>query len=256
MREVDLSHDLNARHREVLRAMGHISKTIGVDDWCLVGGLMVLVASRAAGGRIRRAEGTKDGDILVDVCARPNALEQVVHILTTFGFKMDPPFPGQENARCTFSGYNGQIDVLCPNDAPEGSLETSGGAVSLAIPGGRRALEVAEPIRITYDDASLDIELRVPMIPWAIVVKAANVVHPATSTQDRHIQDVVGMLEIVASSPPESNPLTTADRTLLDQLRLRLSDDADPAWQGMSTQDVTNARAGLRLLQLDHENPG
>jgi hypothetical protein len=96
MREVDLSHDLNARHREVLRAMGHISKTIGVDDWCLVGGLMVLVASRAAGGRIRRAEGTKDGDILVDVCARPNALEQVVHILTTFGFKMDPPFPGQE----------------------------------------------------------------------------------------------------------------------------------------------------------------
>ena len=253
MLEVDLRADLLPRHREVLRALGHLSTRVETDTWCLVGGLMVVVATRAAAGRIRRAEGTKDGDILVDVCAQPNALNQVAHVLTSFGFEQEAPFPGAAFARCTFSGYSGQIDVLCPDDAPDDLLETSNGVVSLAIPGGRRALEVSERVRITYDDESPDAELRVPLLPWAIVVKAAAAIDPKTSAQERHIQDVAGMLAVVASHPLEHNPLAEADRSLLGQLSQRLDDDSDVAWEGMPGDGVLNARAGYRLLHRSED---
>ena len=38
-----------------------------IDRWCLVGGMVVLIATGDAGRSVARAEKTKDADVLVDV---------------------------------------------------------------------------------------------------------------------------------------------------------------------------------------------
>jgi hypothetical protein len=44
LREADLTQSLLPRHHNVLRAMGVISTRLSTDNWCLVGGMMVLIA--------------------------------------------------------------------------------------------------------------------------------------------------------------------------------------------------------------------
>src|ERR1035437_7842595 len=78
--------------RQPLRALGVISTHLGTDTWCLVGGMMVLIASRFTGQSVDRVEQTKDADILVDICTRPDILVKVVSELRAFGFTQMEPF--------------------------------------------------------------------------------------------------------------------------------------------------------------------
>jgi len=212
--------------------------------------MMVLVASRSAGQRVKRAEQTKDADILVDLCANPQVLAKVVHELRQFGFDAIEDFGGKEVARCTFVGIGGQgqIDVLCPEDATSEELDSAPGVRSLAIPGGRRALQLSELVRIRYDDDAADVEIRVPLLPGAIAVKAAAAVAPATVGQPRHIQDVADMLAILEEPMEARDVLCGADLTLLSDLAGRFDDDGDIAWQGLAQDDRMRARAALNIL--------
>jgi hypothetical protein len=71
MNEVDLRSYLLPKHRSVFSALQNLGVSIGHDGWCLVGGLMVLVVGAAG----RRSEGTKDGDVVVDIAADPRMVE-------------------------------------------------------------------------------------------------------------------------------------------------------------------------------------
>lgn len=229
-----------------MRALARVTAVIGSDAWCLVGGMMVLVAARAAGGRLPRAEQTKDGDVLVDVHMDAKALGRVVAALEDFGFTPAPPFRNSDT-RCTFTSAFGQIDVLCPDDATEEMLKARG-ATSLAIPGGRRALELSEPVTLIYDDPN-HVDLQVPLLPSAILVKAAAVLFPPTAGQARHIQDVAGMLSVLGAHPQDpAATLSEADFALLAQLSERLTNPEDDAWNGMANADREDALAAYRLL--------
>jgi hypothetical protein len=244
--EIDVTEDLLPRHRPVLRALAHVSARVDPDKWCLVGGLMVMVATREAGSRIQRAEQTKDADLLVDVCTHRGVMDKVVSELSQFGFAPDPAFASTDAARCTLSSSNSQIDVLCPDDATEDLLKSTG-LTSIPIPGGRRALELAELVTITYDQDQQDVRLRVPLLAGAIVVKTAAALYPKLASQHRHIQDIAGMLAVLASTDRQY-AITEDDRHLLDGLAPRLEDNADMAWYGMNDANIANARAGYQLL--------
>jgi len=87
MREIDLRADLLPRHHEALRALSLLSGQAPADQWCVVGGLMVLIAARSIGRPIPRAEQTKDADVLVDVCTDPTSLSRVVGALRSLGYE-------------------------------------------------------------------------------------------------------------------------------------------------------------------------
>jgi hypothetical protein len=249
MREVDVSSDLRPRHRETLRALGLLAGTVPIEDWCLVGGMMVLVAARAAGHRLPRAEQTKDGDVVVDVCTRPQALRRVATALRNFGYDIPPDAWDDEHvARCTFVGVYAQIDVLCPDDAGEEDLDTDDGVQSLAIPGGRRALELAEPVRIYYDEEAPDVEVRVPLLPGAMVVKAHAAVDGRTADQRRHIEDVAALLSIVDDPSALRQRLTDDDVRTIVALAPRLADDGDVGWTGMDTATRLRGQAAARII--------
>lgn len=77
MNEVDLRSYLLPKHRSVFSALRNLGVSIGFDGWCLVGGLTVLVVGAAHGSAGRRSEGTKDGDVVVDIAAEHRMLEAV-----------------------------------------------------------------------------------------------------------------------------------------------------------------------------------
>lgn len=249
MREVDLSADLRPRHRDTLRALGLLAGTVPIDQWCLVGGLMVLVAARAAGAQLPRAEQTKDGDIVVDVCARPEAIGRVATTLRNFGYRIPTEAWDDENiARCTFVGGQAQIDVLCPDDAPDEALEAAAGVRSLAIPGGRRALELAESVRLYYDEDAFDVEVRTPLLAGATVVKAHAAVDPRTAAQDRHIQDVAALLSITEDPAEFRKGLSETDVQVVSALVPRLADDSDVAWSNLDAPTRLRAQAAARIV--------
>lgn len=248
MIEVDLSRDLMPRHRDALRALGLLARKVPIDEWCLVGGMMVLVAARASGARLPRAEQTKDGDVVVDVLARPDAIAHVASELQGLGYELPAGVRDRADiGRCTFITGRSQIDVLCPDDARPDQLDTDSGIRSIAIPGGRRALELAEPVRIYYDDDAHDVEIRSPLIVGALVVKALAALDARTVEQHRHIQDVAALLSIV-DDPIVLRSALGADRTTIAALVPRLTAGDDVAWDGLGPSARRQALATLRFL--------
>lgn len=249
MLDVDLTADLLERQRDVLRALQLLSIQLPSDRWCVVGGMMVLVAARAHGRRLPRAEQTKDADVLIDVCLHPEALTKAADVLTALGY--EPPRPAWYDdtvARCTFVSGTVQIDLLAPEDSSVEDLATKNGVISLGIPGGRRALETAQPVRITYDLAKRDVEIRVPLLPGALTVKSAAALDPRTERESRHLQDVAALLSIIEDPHAVRSAMSDSDLDLLARLQDRLNDDGGPAWQAMTTESRWEGQAALRLL--------
>jgi len=212
---------------------------------------MVLIACRLTGRTVDRAEQTKDADMLVDICSSPSILNKVVNELRSYGFQPMESF-GREFARCTFTNSDGQgqIDVLCPEDATEDELKSLNGVQSLAIPGGRRALQIAEEVLITYDIEAPDVRIRVPLLPGAIVVKAAAAVDQRTANQPRHVQDLVDMLSVLEDPVGARQQLNDADLKVLSSLVSRLEDNGDVAWERLGERARLEARAAFDLLIL------
>ncbi|MEK7411655.1 MAG: hypothetical protein AAB327_09810, partial [Actinomycetota bacterium] len=173
--EIDIRNELLPRHGSVIEALYRLSKQVSVEKWVLVGGLMVLVLGREHDGRSPRAEGTKDGDVLVDIVTDSSVLDTVAQVLLGQGFNLatDLGSNNQDLGRCTFVFGRAQIDVLCPDDADTNTLDTENGLRSLAIPGGRRALQTARHVELYFSDDFANVRLRVPSLAGAIVTKGA-----------------------------------------------------------------------------------
>lgn len=245
--EADLGDSVLPQHQQVLRGLGSLAAIVDPDKWCVVGGLMVLIAGRAAGSRNDRTEQTKDGDIVVDLVDDEEALAKVFKALSDSQFTVPPEaFDGKGMAKCTVISGGALIDLLGPEDSPEGSLVVGKDIQSIAIPGGRRALEVAEMVTVTWGDEGIA-EFRVPLLFGAIAVKAHACLFPRTQDQERHIQDVAFLLSAVHDPRDLSNGLS-ADANLVRQLAERLADDGDAAWRYLSDEERRRAQSALDLL--------
>lgn len=226
-REIDLSSDvLLAGHNGALDTLRSISRMIPQSDWCVIGGLMTyLVLREHSVGLTSRASQTKDADVVVEVAARSG--KAVVHGLVTMGFKQLERFFDQTEGQARYHMGTTLIDVLAPDDANEADLLLSEDTVTLAAPGGRRALEVATPVTILYRSDGLA-EFRVPTIGHAVVIKAAAVLDQRTAEQGRHLNDVVEMLGALDDPTIWGAAMTEYDRDLLQRISPQVEASGDP----------------------------
>jgi len=248
--EIDIQELISPSHHESLWAMAQLGTRINPDSWCLVGGLMVVVALAEQGKAPIRSAQTKDADLLVDICTSPKTLTDVVDFLENSGFSLAEKHYGDVFARCTFVGLGqkSQIDVLCPDDSPKELLNLRSDFESIAIPGGRRAMEVAQLVTIKYREDAHDLRIRVPLIAGALVVKTAAVFDERTKDQKRHLEDVVELL-IGLDNPDEHRPsLSSADQNLLGKLATLIDNDGLDAWEGVSSALRNQARSALEIL--------
>lgn len=142
----------------------------------------------------------------------------------TYGFDFPrDDWPDRDGfARCTMVAHSAQVDLLCPDDADERHL-VAGGARSLAIPGGRPALEVAEPVTVLLGDDCAPVDVRVPTLYGALAVKAATATDPRTRDRTRHLEDVAFLLSIVPDPRRLRAELAGGDLALLRALAPRAS---------------------------------
>ncbi len=248
MREVDISVGLLPQHQGVMRCLHLLSKTIETENWCLVGGLMVLVAARSAGRTSSRAEGTKDGDVVVDVVSEPTLLTAVTNTLLSLGYRQpEDHHRGEDFARCTFVSGLSQLDVLAPDDTPTDRLDTENGLRSLAIPGGRRALRAAVMTRIYYSDEGLA-EIRVPTLSGAICVKAAAALDRRTERYAHHSQDVAYLLSCIRDPFAMRSELDDEDQELLVELSDKVMAASTVPWRQLERDVARTGRAALQIL--------
>lgn len=246
---VDIRDDLLARHTKALDTLRELSHRHGPGRWVLVGGLMVLLIGREYGARAPRAEATKDADILIDIVAKPGLLGEVTSFLSSAGYTLQDGLGTDERAaRCSFEFGKAQIDVLCPDDTPADALEVPDSNVaSIAIPGGRRALETARQISLRYT-ADADADVFVPTLAGALVVKAASAVDPRTAGGVRHIQDVAFLLTIGADPDETLRGLNERDLALLRQIDRDVADSRSPMWDQLDEEQRQRAQAMYEIL--------
>lgn len=246
---IDIREELLDRHAGAIKGLYRLSKQVPIEKWALVGGLMVLVIAYEYDTRSWRASQTKDADIVVDVVADRSVLTMATQTLEAQGFSLDESVgSGDGVTRCTFSSYKSQIDVLCPSDATSDMLDTNDGLRSVAIPGGRRALQSARTVRLYIAEDYLDVVLRVPSVGGAIMTKVAAAVDSRTSDGERHIQDVAFLLSLSFNLRAVVGELQPGDRQHLHAVRDQLEDRTHIAWEGCADPDRDRALVAYHTL--------
>lgn len=248
--EIDISNELLPRHHAALATMAQLGTKYGPGRWAIVGGMMVMILGREHLARSPRAEGTKDADIVVDLVTNPGLLGDVVHFLTSMGYELqDAPGEAGKAARCSFVFHSAHIDVLCPNDTPESQLVVpQQGVASIAIPGGRRALETARPVSLYFSDDHANAEVFVPTLAGAIMVKAAAATDVRTASSQRHLQDVAFLLTVPADPEETQGALTPDDVELLRRIEGSIADGRSPMWVALDGGQRQRAMATFAFL--------
>jgi hypothetical protein len=137
--------------------------------------------------------------------------------------------------------------VLCPDDAPDASLDAVEGVRSLAIPGGRRALDTGRDVAVLYDDECFEACLRLPTFAGGLAVKIAALLDERTSDQVRHHADVAFLLTLI--DPAVDGPLLSdADVAALRAVSPLFDSVGAVAWRDVERGDVNNGIAALRFL--------
>lgn len=189
--------------------------------WVLVGGQMTALQLAEHGSSAYRP--TDDGDMVVGVWTRRDALRSTTSYLTSNGFA----------ERSTSDGYGYRfvrgkttIDVMIPEglDRQRRYPTTGSGRPGLQADGGNQALTRAERLPIRIDGRSGHV--RRPSLLGSLVAKARAWVVDRRDPE-RHAQDLIALAEVALRDP----------RAVISQAR---------------PDDRRAVRAALRHLPLDH----
>jgi len=248
--ELNITSELLPRHVEVLGTIAQLGIRHGPGRWVIVGGMMVMILGREHGARAPRAESTKDADILVDIVTKPGLLDDVANFLTSAGYQLQEGMGDEAKAaRCTFVYHSAQIDLLCPDDTPDDQLVVSERNIaSIAIPGGRRAIETAREVSLYYSEDGPNADVFVPTLAGAIAVKSAAAVDPRTAASPRHLQDVGFLLTIQAEPDETKAEFTELDIDLLRQIKSPVEDSRSTMWLQLDSEQRQVAQATYEFL--------
>lgn len=152
---------------------------------------------------------TDDGDVVVGVWTRRDALTATSRFLRSCGFAEDKTSDGY--------GYRYRrdedtvIDVLLPEglERQHAFPRTTSGRPGFSMEGGRQALARAERVPIIIDDATG--QVRRPNLLGSLVVKAHAYVTDSRDV-DRHAEDLVDSRTDRAQRPPRSPPTRASRR--------------------------------------------
>ena len=171
--------------------------------WVLVGGQMTALHLIEHGITVHRP--TDDGDIVVGVWTRRDALRTTTFYLANNGFTESRTHDG-----CGYRFVRGKttIDVMIPDgfDRQQRYLKTDSGRPGLQADGGNQALTRAERVPINLDGRVGHV--RRPTLLGSLVTKAHAAIidrrHP-----ERHTQDLIALSELGLLDP----------RTVISQAR-------------------------------------
>lgn len=211
--------------------------------WCLIGGMMVALHALEHGKTEVRP--TADGDVLADIQAEPDALQQITSFLEARELE---PKPGPENLLHRFRRPTGQgdiiVDLLAPdNVGKRANLTTHPPGHTVQVPGGRQALQRSQPIRVCVGERTGWI--RRPNLIGAILVKAAALNVPGDT--DGHYQDLALLLALVPDPIAARSELTRRERRHLRECPL--TDPDCRGWRWLYDDDERrDAHAALTLM--------
>ncbi|ORW20140.1 hypothetical protein AWC18_12105 [Mycolicibacter nonchromogenicus] len=182
-------------HQEAMWATLFDFEETGPPPWVLVGGQMTALhlAEHSTTGH----RPTDDGDMVVGVWTRRDALRGTAAYLTDSGFTESPTSDG---FGYRFARGNTTIDVMIPEglDRQQRYPTTTSGRPGLQADGGNQALTRAE--RVPVNLSGRVGYIRRPNLLGALVVKARAWIVD-TRNPERHAQDLVALADVALGDP-------------------------------------------------------
>lgn len=212
------------------------------DSWCLVGGLMVMLHGLEHGRSDVRP--TADGDVLVDIRARPGALREITRFLSENGLEPEIAPEGIQHRfkRGTIDGEL-KVDVLAPDHVgARADLTTTPPGRTIEVPGGTRALQKSERVSVRVGGRTGTIPR--PDLVGAILVKLEATSLPGDSA--RHYQDLAFLLAILPGPGRARSALTSKEKAKLGACQLQNRNHR--AWRLLPDSDANRGLAALQLL--------
>ena len=213
-----------------------------VDQWVLVGGLMVQLHAYRAD--IPPSRTTKDVDMVVDVVTAKAGIQAVAGQLEAIGFVGREPTAAKAPAY-RYSRGTEQIDLMVPSDLPPGIQPRLMRRPAFGVIAGRQAVRRRDTfvVRSGAGTASLG----APDVIGALIAKgAAYSVDQRDRT--RHLEDAALLLaSIEAVGKLNLVDLSKNDRRHLVRVATMLPDGA-PAWREL--ENVYRLRGQRQLTRL------
>lgn len=196
--------------------------------WVLVGGQMVILHCLENNVTPRRA--TDDGDIVVGVWTRRDALTALTRALRARDFTEQPTHDGYGYRYTHTEDLAGttietSIDLMVPEgmDRQRTYPTTATGRRGLPAPGGNQALTRAERVPVLIDGSHGHI--RRPSLLGALVAKAHALRVDGRNPQ-RHAEDLIALADIALRTPRTVlKDSTSSDSTAVRRALSRLDSD-------------------------------
>lgn len=219
-----------------------VAAVLPVGSWILVGGLMVQLHARAAG--VVEVRPTHDVDALIDVMAARVSVVSIADLLVSRGFEVvEPGWPDAPVHRLRRS--DDVIDILVADHLPKRSQPRLHRHPVMPADGGAQALARTE--RVTIDDDGQTVELTVPDLLGALVLKgAAHMVDQRDP--ERHLRDAALLASLITDHRHELTRLQGSDRKRLRHLRDALGDPFDDAWLMLADDARLRGQDTIRIL--------
>jgi hypothetical protein len=213
--------------------------------WCLIGGYMVYLLALEAGLPVRQ---TTDADVLADPAQ--GLLRKISeHLIQRYGMVAEETPSGN---RYRFRGPGDPakalvVDLLATDKAgPRADLHTDPPGTTLAVPGGRQALNSTRTIEVRVGTAIGRIV--VPSLAGAIRLKLeALSLSGGIGPRDRHLQDLALLLVLVDDPIEFRSQLKPRYRRKLAMTSL--ADRSSRVWSHMATGLADQGYAALILLR-------
>jgi hypothetical protein len=215
-----------------------IAEHTDIDNWTLVGGLMVHVHAIRAGVDAARPT----GDVDVVFSAATAKVSAIAAPLQTLGFT--PKLPELGGPLHRFTRGDDIVDIMVPS----GVTARWSQRPILQAPGARQALQRRDTYIIV--GATRQVRVTVPNQLGSLIAKGAAY-NVDRRDRDRHLDDLAVLAACAGSIKSlHLNELTSRDRAHLRAATELLTRSTHPAWAQLSTID---RQLGQRVLAALHQ---
>jgi hypothetical protein len=242
------THQVDIGDDDLLPPWSTVFDVIGatdINEWVLVGGLMVQLHARRA--EIPPPRATKDVDLVVDVATNSASVVVIATALRGLGF--EPVVPDARNAPIyRFQRRTEQVDVMVADHLPTRIQPRYLMRPAFAVAAGEQSLRRRDTFVVA--STSRTVTLGAPDVLGALIGKgAASVVD--SRDPGRHLDDAAVLL----ASIPSVGDLDLTDLSSNDKKRLRVVASAlTPAtaasWLPLDVSSRTRGRRNLAALLL------
>ena len=213
-----------------------------IDDWVLVGGLMVQLHARRAS--IAPPRTTRDVDLVADVITNGSSLSTLTGTLGSRGFIAT--VPDTRNAPVyRYSRGEEQVDVMVADHLPSRVRPRLQQRPAFSVDGGSQALNRRDTFVVT--SITRTVTIGVPDVLGALVGKGAAFLVDSRDPQ-RHLEDAAVLLASINSVGELDLTLSKNDRKRLNRIADALEDPFHWGWLALDQSEQSKGQRNLALL--------